>query len=267
MGQSLEVNVKTTSDVPDALNKAKTATADFGKQVETISKKFSNSFKDIFISFAAPLVLLNRIIGDIDAAIQRNRDNMRKGMEDISSGDNKVATEQERIMARFLMERAKSKQAATETAAGREAIAGQYVDQNQLDFLLNKPVSFFAGLMGELGIGKGFGYQFVQQAAAERFNANNPEEVKAQAEANAKAAQAEAMNKSPTSFKTPEGFGNVVGVGANPVIEAMTLQLEEARKQTLLLEAISQSSNGGGGVPVDFTKSPTPSRASLLKGY
>jgi hypothetical protein len=68
----------------------------------------------------------------------------------------------------------------------------------------------------------------------------------------------------PTSFKTPEGFGNVVGVGANPVIEAMTMQLEESRKQTALLENISRGS--GGGVPVDFTKSPIPSRASMLQG-
>ena len=67
----------------------------------------------------------------------------------------------------------------------------------------------------------------------------------------------------PTSFKTPEGFGNIVGVGANPVMEAMTLQLEESRKQTALLENISRGS--GGGVPTDFTKSPIPSRAALLK--
>ena len=67
----------------------------------------------------------------------------------------------------------------------------------------------------------------------------------------------------PTSFKTPEGFGNIVGVGANPVMEAMTMQLEESRKQTALLENISRGS--GGGVPTDFTKSPIPSRAALLK--
>jgi len=68
----------------------------------------------------------------------------------------------------------------------------------------------------------------------------------------------------PTSFKTPEGFGNVVGVGANPVMEAMTMQLEESRKQTALLENISRGS--GGGVPLDFTKSPIPSRGSMLAG-
>ena len=149
-----------------------------------------------------------------------------------------------------------------ETAAGREAIAGQYVDENKMDFLLNKPVSFFAALMGELGIGKGFGYSFVQEAAAERFNVNNPKAIKAQADADAKAAAELEMSKRPTSFKGPEGFGNVVGVGANPVLEAMNAQLEEAKKQTAILESI-ESKQPGGGVPVDFTKEPINKRSIL----
>ena len=264
MAQSLEVNIKTTSDVPQAMDKAKAATASFEKQVSDINKKLTTSFKDIFLSFAAPLVLLNRIIGEIDASIQKQRENMKKGLEDIASGENKAASEQERVMARFIQERQKMDQQSAETAAGREQIAGQYVDQNQLDFLINKPISFFTALMGEMGIGKGFGYEFVQQAAAERFAANNPEQMRMQAEADAKAAKAEQINKANTTFKGPEGFGNVVGVGANPVIEAMTMQLEESRKQTQLLEVISQG-NGGAGVPTDFTKMPPiPRRSSIL---
>ena len=53
------------------------------------------------------------------------------------------------------------------------------------------------------------------------------------------------------NFKGPEGFSNVIGVGANPVMEAMNLQLEEAQKQTALLEKIASPE---GGVPKDFTK-------------
>jgi len=53
------------------------------------------------------------------------------------------------------------------------------------------------------------------------------------------------------NFKAPEGFSNVVGVGANPVMEAMNAQLEEAQKQTALLERIASPE---GGVPKDFTK-------------
>ena len=71
---------------------------------------------------------------------------------------------------------------------------------------------------------------------------------------------AEDMKKNPlppteaakqANFKGPEGFSNVVGVGANPVMEAMNLQLEEAQKQTALLEKIASPE---GGVPKDFTK-------------
>jgi len=68
-----------------------------------------------------------------------------------------------------------------------------------------------------------------------------------------------------TGFKAPEGFGNVVSMVANPVMEGMTARLEEARKQNLLLESLNNKSTGGG-VPVDFTKSTSPSRAALLKG-
>jgi hypothetical protein len=42
-----------------------------------------------------------------------------------------------------------------------------------------------------------------------------------------------------------------VGVGANPVMEAMSAQLEEAKKQTALLDKIA---NPGVGMPDDFTK-------------
>ena len=56
-------------------------------------------------------------------------------------------------------------------------------------------------------------------------------------------------------FKSPEGFGNVIGVGANPVMEAMNAQLEEAKKQTAALERIAAATPGA--LPQDFTKTAT----------
>jgi hypothetical protein len=53
-------------------------------------------------------------------------------------------------------------------------------------------------------------------------------------------------------FKGPEGFSNVVGVGANPVLQALDDTLTEARKQTSLLEDIS--ANQKRGSYDDFTK-------------
>ena len=64
----------------------------------------------------------------------------------------------------------------------------------------------------------------------------------------------------PKSFKAPEGFGNVVGVGANPVIEAMTAQLEETKKTN---EILSMIANGKTPESKDFTKDGNPLKTNL----
>ena len=257
MAQSLQLNIKTTSDVPKAMDKAKAATVSFGKQVEDIQKKFSTAFKDAVFSFAAPLVIINKIMGEIEASIQKSREIARKGFEEIAAGENKLADARETRMARFIKAQQDEEDFQNRTQAGRAESAGRFVDKNQMDFLLNKPVSFFAALMGELGIGKGFGYNFVQQAALERFEANNPRDSAAEAAA----AAAEAAKKAkPADFKGPEGFGNVIGVGANPVLEAQAAQLEETRKTNALLEKIA------GDPGATSWMNSTPSRATLLMG-
>ena len=54
------------------------------------------------------------------------------------------------------------------------------------------------------------------------------------------------------SFRAPEGFSNVVGVGANPVLQAMDEALTESKKQTGLLEQIATTTKTGNYD--DFTK-------------
>ena len=57
------------------------------------------------------------------------------------------------------------------------------------------------------------------------------------------------------AFKSPEGFSNVVGVGANPVIEAMSKQLEAQLEANRILESIA--AGGSNGAENDFTKNGT----------
>jgi hypothetical protein len=94
--------------------------------------------------------------------------------------------------------------------------------------------------------------RILEQRAAGRA-ANDPEVIAKNKEA-AEAAKKAAENKT-GPFKAPEGFGNVIGVGPNPVMEAMNSQLEEARKQTQLLSDIRDFY--GVSLPVDFTKTET----------
>jgi hypothetical protein len=62
----------------------------------------------------------------------------------------------------------------------------------------------------------------------------------------------EAEKKAGT-FKGPEGFGTVVGVGANPVMEKMTRQNEILEEIKIILQEQSLI-NRGGMVPSPFTE-------------
>lgn len=264
MAQLLELNIKTTSDVPQAMDKAKAATSGFASQINGIGKKFSNSFKDIFLSFLGPMAILTTVLGLISKMITDNQRKSEEANQAAIDGTNNLMSAEDRYYANKRTNEKKNIETKEQAKLTREDITK--------DFLRNDPrgqaivnnyqlPSMFPTLKGAV-TGKeeridtsGFiaGSKSIQdrvQAFIAADMAKNPSAV---------------ALSGPTSFKPPEGFGNVVGVGANPVMEAMNLQLEESRKQTTLLESLNNKSPGGG-VPIDFTKSPTPSRAALLKG-
>lgn len=82
----------------------------------------------------------------------------------------------------------------------------------------------------------------------------NPENVK---KANDLLTMAKELPAKVDAFQAPQGFSNVVGVGANPVSEVLNNQLEEARKHTMLLQAIANKSETFKAT--DITKESTPS--------
>ena len=58
----------------------------------------------------------------------------------------------------------------------------------------------------------------------------------------------------------------MIGVGSNPVLEAMTSQLEEAKRTN---DILTQLALGGGGRTTTWLSaadSPAPSRAAMLQG-
>jgi len=292
MAQSLQIDIKTTSDVPQAMDKAKAATVGFGKQVDDIQKKFSTGFKDIFLGFLAPMVLLQGAIGMISAAIEKNRQQLADAKDVAESGGNRfmrqgtVTSAQEAARRRQdALDRQNAKLGAEAVAreqgegqgyggtSGKEAEAAMstYVEQGQGFFNTAYRLLETASMgLGLSDYAKNEDIQKILEQRAAGRAANDPELIAKNNEAATAAAQKasdDAAKAKGTTFKGPEGFSNVVGVGANPVIEAMTMQLEETRKQTALLEVIARPATGGG-VPVDFTKAATssPSRAAMLTG-
>lgn len=263
MAQSLELNIKTTSDVPQAMDKAKSATVSFGKQVEDIQKKFSTAFKDIFLGFTAPMVLLQSAISYISAAMAEAKQNAKDGLDLISQGKSAFSSSEEAKAAAFFKRKKEIDDERKLVEAGRAEITRQILANEGGQFKdFNLPEQYVRQLQqGSASMQSLAQNNEVQRIALEYFTKTD----QGKKLTDSMGLNAEAAPGGGTTFKAPEGFSNVVGMGANPVIEAMTAQLEEARKQTILLESLNNKATGGG-VPTDFTKSTSPSRAALLKG-
>jgi len=277
MAQSLEVNIKTTSDVPQATDKAKAAVSGFGKQIDDIQRKFSTSFKDIFLSFLGPMALVTTAIALIGKMIADNQKKSEEANQAAIDGTNELMSAEDRYFANKRNNEKKSKEQVEEAKTAREDVTEEFLrtdprGQAMLKQEQGLASSFNKGANDLLKVVTlGGDVQALADAARRKLMSQDKavqDKVQAMITEDAKKNPLpENKDKTPpasqSQFKGPEGFSNVVGMGANPVIEAMTAQLEEARKQTALLETISRGPSGG--VPTDFTKTTQPSRAAALK--
>jgi hypothetical protein len=246
--QELGIKMKTSSDVPEAMGKAKSATVSFSKQVEDIQKKFSTAFKDIFLGFTAPMVLLQGAISYISAAIEKAKQDAKDGLDLLAKGETVYASSEEKKMAAFFKQKREREEEMRLVSVGKAQIAAQFLDteqgkkiayklaqergqiiQDELDLLMfPRDVEFQKrALQAFLNSPEGKAYQPIFEGGSAEKGSN---------------------------FKGPEGFSNVIGVGSNPVIEAMNAQLEEQRKQTGLLQNLVDRNPF---VSEDFTKTPS----------
>jgi len=249
MAQDLTVNIKTTSDVPQAMEKAKTATVSFSKQVEDIQKKFSTAFKDIFLGFTAPMILVQGAISFISKSIEEAKRNAKEGLDLLATGESRFNTTEESRAAAFFKRKKELEDEKKLVEAGKSEVTRQILKNEGgmfKDFEL--PEQFQRQLRAGVSMDTLSQDKEVQRLAMEYFNKTAEGRKLLESLGPDKAAKS-------ADFKSPEGFGNVVGVGANPVMEAMNAQLEEAKKQTELLGRIAAT--GPSGIPLDFTKIAT----------
>jgi hypothetical protein len=241
MAQDLTVNIKTPSDVPQAMDRAKTATVSFGKQVEDIQKKFSMAFKDVFLSFLGPLALLGIAMNYIGKLIDENRKKHEDANQAAIDGTNALMSAEDKYYANKRNNEKKAKETVEEAKTTREDVTKSFLTTDPRG---RKMLFEFADEQRKLGTNKiGPGFASEDKAMQERVQKLIAEDAKKN--------PLPVDKKEATNFKGPEGFSNVIGVGANPVIEAMSAQLEEAQKQTALLQQIAAK---GADSQTDFTK-------------
>ena len=251
MAQDLTVNIKTTSDVPQAMDRAKAATSGLAKQVEGVGKKFAMAGKDIFLSFLGPMALLATAIAFITKIIAEQQQKREDANRAAIEGTNNLMSAEDNYYANKRNNEIKAKETVEEAKTAREEITKSFLrtDPRGRDMLFE-----FAEQQRKLGTNKiGPGFASEDKAMQNKVQALIAEDMAANPAAGAAAG---ALPNS-TAFKAPDGFSNVVGVGSNPVLTAMDEQLTQLKVIADTIRAIENAGNGVG-VPVDFTKKETP---------
>ena len=214
MAQSLEVNIKTTSDVPQAMDKAKAATVGFQSQLDAIGKKFSTAFKDIALGFIAPVIILQQVMSYISASIAKAKQDAKDGLELIAKGESRFSNPEEAKAGRYFKRRAELKEESRLVETGRAEITSQVLANEGgmfKDFEL--PEKFIRQLKeGSTTLDALAKNKEVQGLALEYFNKTDEgRKLSESLGLGASAAKAETMKDSPL------GSG-VIGVGASPQI-------------------------------------------------
>lgn len=251
--QELGLRLKTTSDVPQAMGKASQAVSNFDKQLADIGKKFSTSFKDIALGFVAPMVIVNKLISAIESGIAKIMEDSKAALEFGSEASNKYVNEQESAVRRLIKLREEEREGRSKGERGtREAYADilMNTEEGRRIYEQNRRTGQGFRSYQEGDILKGY-----NQIAAEEM-AKDPA-IRAQLDAIVakllpSLEKDKDKDKTPTSFKGPEGFSNVVGVGANPVTAALSeqirIQQEIAENTRIMALGRTEASD------VDFTK-------------
>jgi hypothetical protein len=247
MAQDLTVNIKTTSDVPQAMDKAKSATVSFGKQVEDIQKKFSTAFKDIAFAFVAPLVLLNTAINFISSAIEKRKQDIKEAYDFAVRAESKYLDSETVVLAKTRAAKEQDEKDREMAKTAKQTEFTKFLEQPGMRDKVADEIGGFRGFRLKYGLDANSAEDMAKAADVQGVISKM---IAPLVDASKKTVE-DKKQPSGINFKGPEGFSNVVGVGANPVMEAMNLQLEEAQKQTALLEKIASPE---GGVPKDFTK-------------
>lgn len=272
MGRSLELDINATSNVPQAVDRAKEAitslekrasgvkvgtaggaveqtttkaTSAVGEQFNKIGKTFGNTISSVFLSFAGPLAILSAIMGFVGNSIAEAKQLAEDGLNRIAEGKSKLATDEETKMANFFKAKDAREKEEKEVAAGRAEMTRRFLTETEQ----GKSVLREAQASGRASFLTGAGDMSkaadMQKMALDAF-LKSPEGKKYAAFFESERATKE------NSFRAPEGFSNVVGVGANPVLQAMDEALTESKKQTGLLEQIATTTKTGNYD--DFTK-------------
>jgi hypothetical protein len=188
------------------------------------------------------MALLGTAMAFIGKIIAENQKRQEEANRAAIDGTNELMSAEDKYYANKRNNEKKDKQTVEEAKAQRVTTTRE--------FLQNDPRG--RQIFDQALVAKTFGHPFKKYTPG--GIANDPE-----IQAKVQALIAEDMKKNPaaavmkdTSFSGPQGFSNVIGVGANPVLENLTRQTDI---QQQILDSIKAMSPSSGSInQQDFTK-------------
>jgi hypothetical protein len=244
MSNIVKFSINGDTNAEQVVGRAKGAMSGLEKQLDGIGKKFGTGFKDIFLSFLGPMALLGTAMSFIGKIIADNQKKQEDATKAAIDGTNALMSAEDKYYANKLNNEKKTKETTEEAAVARAKVTK--------DFLENDP-------RGK----KIFDNAFTEKTFGHPFRKTTPGLISDDPAIQAKvqAIIAEDMKKNPaaapalkdSTFSSPSGFSNVIGVGANPVLENLTRQTDI---QQQILEYLRTPASRTGITDVDFTKQP-----------
>lgn len=243
MSNVIQFSIDGDTNAEQVAGRAKNAVAGLDKQMEGISKKFGSGFRDIFLSFLGPMALISAAMAFIGKMISDNQKKHEEANQAAIDGTNKLMSAEDKYWANKRNNEKKDIKTAEEAKTEREDVTKQFLQDDPRGQEIVRKISgknMAYGIEGVLKTNKDVQDQ-VQKFIAEDMKKN----------------PAAGVNKTDTTFSGPQGFSNVIGVGANPVLENLTRQTDI---QQAILDFIRTPGARTGETDIDFTKNPIDTR-------
>jgi hypothetical protein len=216
------------------------------KNAKRVETAFSMSVSSIFLRFLGPMALFQAAISWISDALENSKQQAKEAMDFAIKGESAALKSSTTYLAQKYDTEDKAKKEKEMAEIANAKNTERYLREGNTMAAMNK-----LGVMGYIKYGLS---SYADAASGEDMQNAVEELVKAERAKAGKTYQKPGM----TDFKGPEGFSNVVGVGASPVLEAMTQQLQVQREMLNQLEV----ANSTRQPDPDFTKGITTFRAT-----
>ena len=243
MSNVIQFSITGDTNAEQVAGRAKTAVSGLDKQMDGIGKKFGSGFRDIFLSFLGPMALISTAMALIGKMISDNQKKHEDANKAAIEGTNALMSAEDKYWANKRNNEREGKKQVEEAKVAREDVTKDFLETKEGEKIVIREMMARSSSTGETST------SLSDLARDPKVQA----EVQALIAADAKKNPGAGAALKDSTFTAPSGFSNVIGVGANPVLENLTRQTDI---QQQILEFLKTRPATSGITDVDFTKNP-----------